>query len=49
MTVGEPFGMIFSSSSSMGLRRVEAGILDNGSDIEPDLTPYGAGLGQFIT
>ena len=45
---GRPFNMAFSSASSMGIRRVEAGILDNGSDIEPDLTPYGAGIGQFI-
>jgi len=45
---GEPFGMEFSSGSSMGIRRIEAGILDNGSDIERDLTPYGAGLGQFV-
>ena len=45
---GEQFGMEFSSSSSMGIRRIEAGILDNGSDIEPDLTPFGAGLGQFV-
>ena len=37
---GEQFGMEFSTSSSMGIRRIEAGILDNGSDIEPDLTPY---------
>ena len=45
---GESFGMEFSSSSSMGIRRIESGILDNGSDIEPDLTPFGAGLGQFL-
>lgn len=45
---GEPFGMEFSSGSSMGIRRIEAGILDNGSDIEPDLTPFGAGLGHFV-
>ena len=45
---GDPVGMEFSSSTSMGIRRVEAGILDNGSDIEPDLTPFGAGLGQFV-
>lgn len=45
---GEPFGMEFSSSTSMGIRRVEAGILDNGSDIEPDLTPFSAGLGHFV-
>ena len=45
---GEPVGMEFSSSSSMGIRRVESGILDNGTDIQPDLTPYAAGLGQFV-
>ncbi len=45
---GEPSGMEFSSSSSMGIRRIESGILDNGTDIEPDLTPFGAGLGQFV-
>ncbi|MFT5197080.1 MAG: glycine cleavage system aminomethyltransferase T [Cellvibrionaceae bacterium] len=45
---GEPFGMAFSSASSMGIRRIESGILDYGSDIEPDLTPFGAGLGQFV-
>ena len=47
-TCGEPFGMEFSSASSMGIRRVESGILDNGTDIEGDLTPFGAGLGQFV-
>ena len=45
---GGPLGMKFSSGSSMGIRRIESGILDNGSDIEPDLTPFGAGLGQFV-
>ncbi len=45
---GEPFGMKFSAGSSMGIRRIESGILDYGSDIEPDLTPFGAGLGQFV-
>ncbi len=45
---GELFGMEFSSGWSMGIRRVESGILDNGTDIEPDLTPYGAGLGHFV-
>ena len=48
LACGEPFGMEFSSASSMGIRRIESGILDNGSDIEPDLTPFGAGLGQFV-
>ncbi len=45
---GGPFGLEFSSGSSMGIRRIEAGILDNGTDIEADLTPFGAGLGNFV-
>ncbi len=45
---GQQSGMQFGSGSSMGIRRVESGILDNGTDIEPDLTPFGAGLGQFV-
>ena len=45
---GESVGMEFSSSSSMGIRRIESGILENLSDIEPDLTPFGAGLGRFV-
>ena len=45
---GESLGMEFSSGSSMGIRRIESGILDNGTDIEPDLTPFGAGLGKFV-
>ena len=48
LSSGEPFGMEFSTSTSMGIRRIEAGILDNGSDIEPDLTPFSAGLGHFV-
>ena len=48
LACGEPFGLQFSSGLSMGIRRVESGILDTGTDIEPDLTPFGAGLGQFI-
>ena len=48
LACGEFVGMEFSSGSSMGIRRIEAGILDNGTDIEPDLNPFGAGLGQFV-
>ncbi len=48
MTAGEPSGMAFSSAESMGIRRLEAGILDNGTDIDPSMTPYEAGLGAFV-
>ena len=45
---GKPYGLEFSSASSMGVRRIEAGILDYGTDIEPGMTPYAAGLGAFV-
>lgn len=48
MTVGEPHGMIFGSISSMEVRRIEAGILDNGTDFDLTMTPFEAGLGLFI-
>jgi len=48
MLHGEPHGMMFSSAESMGIRRLEAGILDNGTDIERSMTPFEAGLGPFV-
>lgn len=48
MKVGEPHGMEFSSISSMEIRRLEAGILDNGTDFEVSMTPFEAGLGAFV-
>ena len=48
MVAGEPSGMAFSSAESMGIRRLEAGILDNGTDIDPSMTPYEAGIGAFV-
>ncbi len=48
MAAGEPSGMAFSSAESMGIRRLEAGILDNGTDIDPSMTPYEAGIGAFV-
>ena len=48
MAAGEPSGMAFSSAESMGIRRLEAGILDNGTDIDPSMTPYEAGIGAYV-
>ena len=48
MTSGAPLGMSFSSLESMGIRRLEAGILDNGTDMDPSMTPYEAGIGAFV-
>ena len=46
--VGAPQGMIFGSLAAMGIRRIEAGILDNISDFDTSMTPFEAGLGKFI-
>ena len=48
IATGAPSGMAFSSAESMGIRRLEAGILDNGTDINPSMTPYEAGIGAFV-
>ena len=48
MAAGEPFGMEFSSTRSMTIRRIEAGILGNMTDMDTTMTPFQAGLGPFI-
>jgi len=48
MAIGEPHGMEFSASSSMEIRRLEAGILDNITDMDMSMTPFQAGLAPFI-
>lgn len=45
---GAPHDMVFGSLAAMGIRRIEAGILDNISDFDHSMTPFQAGLGQFI-
>ena len=48
IAAGAPLGMAFSGLESMGIRRLEAGILDNGTDIDLSMTPYEAGIGAFV-
>lgn len=48
MAVGTPHGMRFSGMACMDIRRIEAGILDNGTDMDPTMTPYAAGIGAFV-
>lgn len=48
MAAGEPLGLEFSGSGSMEIRRLEAGILDNITDMDISMTPFQAGLGQFV-
>ena len=46
--VGSKHGMVFSSMQSLNIRRIEAGILDSGSDFDHSLTPYEVGLIKFV-
>lgn len=48
MVAGEAFGMLSSGLESMGIRRIEAGILDNGTDMDQTMTPFQANLGRFV-
>ena len=48
MAAGEPYGMKFSSTRVMTIRRIEAGILGNLTDIDMTMTPFEAGLAPFI-
>ena len=45
---GSAYGMAFSSARAMTVRRIEGGILGNLTDIDTSITPFEAGLGQFI-
>lgn len=48
ITTGEPHGMEFSSTRAMTIRRIEAGILGNLTDMDTTMTPFEAGLAPFI-
>lgn len=48
MAAGEAYGMEFSSTRSMTIRRIEAGILGNMTDMDTSMTPFQAGLGAFV-
>ena len=46
---GVRHGLRFASMACMNIRRIEAGILNNGTDMSPAMTPYAAGLGHFLS
>jgi aminomethyltransferase len=48
LAVGEPFGMIITASGVFRARRIEAGLLNAGSDFDGTTTPFAAGLGGFV-
>ena len=48
MATGTPHGLVFASLASMEIRRIEAGILDAGTDFDRSMTPFDAGLGALV-
>jgi aminomethyltransferase len=45
---GEPVGLVVGSIDAMDIRRIEAGILLYGADMDASLNPFQAGLGDFV-
>jgi len=45
---GSEFKMAACGQMSMNIRRIEGGILNHGTDMNWDTTPYDVGLGQFV-
>ncbi|MCP4494375.1 MAG: aminomethyl transferase family protein [Gammaproteobacteria bacterium] len=45
---GKPFGLENTALEVMGMRRIEAGILDYSTDIDNSMTPFDIGLGNFV-
>ena len=48
MEVGKPFGMVLTATPVFRARRIEAGLLNAGSDFDESTTPFEAGLGAFV-
>ena len=48
MSVGEKYGLVHSGLDSMDIRRIEAGIMNSGSDFDLTMNPYQVGLGKFV-
>lgn len=48
LDVGEPFDMLLTGTPVFRARRIEAGLLNAGSDFDETTTPFDAGLGAFV-
>ncbi len=48
MAAGAPFGMMPTSAEAFRTRRIEAGLLNAGSDFDETTTPFVAGLGHMV-
>ena len=47
-SAGSPFGLEIFGLDAMNIRRIEAGILNAGSDFNERTTPYDVNLGRFV-
>lgn len=45
---GKPFGMVPTSAEAFRTRRIEAGLLNAGSDFDENVDPFSAGLGHLV-
>lgn len=48
LRAGSACDLRVSALEAMGIRRIEAGIMDNGTDMDASMTPFAAGLGRFV-
>jgi glycine cleavage system aminomethyltransferase T len=48
LKAGKPFGLDVCGLDSMEVRRIEGGILNNGSDFDDTMTPHEAGLSHLV-
>ena len=48
METGKSLGIMTGGLDSMGIRRIEAGILDYGTDMNRENNPFEMGLGSFV-
>ena len=48
MKIGKEYGLIHSGLDSMDIRRIEAGIMNAGSDFDKTMNPFQTGLGKFV-
>ncbi len=48
LACGKPYGMEFTSTRALTIRRIEGGILGNLTDMDTTMTPFEAGLTSFI-
>ena len=48
LDAGKAFGLEAAGMGGLNIRRVEAGIMNNLTDLDPGMNPFQAGLGKFV-